>query len=59
MIIAVIGVLTTIYIGDNAASMLTSLSAIQMGFNFITGMIISFIYSLIMTLIGYKLNIFN
>ncbi len=59
VIIAVIGVLTTIYIGDNAASMLTSLSAIQMGFNFITGMIISFIYSLIMTLIGYKLNIFN
>lgn len=59
VIIAVIGTLTTIYIGDNAASMLTSLSAIQMGFNFITGMIISFIYSLIMTLTGYKLNIFN
>ena len=59
VIIAVIGSLTTIYIGDNAASMLTSLSAIQMGFNFIIGMIISFIYSLIMTLTGYKLNIFN
>lgn len=59
VILAVIGLLTTIYIGDNAASMLTSLSAIQMGFNFITGMIISFIYSLIMTLTGYKLNIFN
>lgn len=59
VIIAVIGSLTTIYIGDNAASMLTSLSAIQMGFNFITGMIISFIYSLIITLTGYKLNIFN
>lgn len=59
VIIAVIGSLTTIYIGDNVASMLTSLSAIQMGFNFITGMIISFIYSLIITLTGYKLNIFN
>lgn len=59
VIIGVIGVLTTIYIGDNTASMLTSLNAIQMGFNFITGMIISFIYSLIMTLTGYKLNIFN
>ena len=59
VIIAVIGFLTTIYIGDNAASMLTYLSPIQMGFDFITGMIISFIYSLITTLIGYKLNIFN
>lgn len=59
IIMAAIGFLTTIYIGDNAASMLTSLNAIQMGFNFIIGMIISFIYSLIMTLIGYKLNIFN
>ena len=58
-IMAVIGLLTTIYIGDNVASMLTSLNSIQMGFNFIIGMIVSFIYSLIMTLIGYKLNIFN
>ena len=58
-IVAVIGILTTIYIGNNAASMLTSLHAVQMGFNFVTGIIISFIYSLTMTLIGYKLNIFN
>ena len=49
----------TIYIGDNAASMLSSLNSMQMGFNFIIGMIISFVYSLVMTLIGYKLNIFN
>ena len=59
IIIGVIGFMTTIYIGDNAASILTSLNAMQMGFNFIIGMIISFIYSLTMTLIGYKLNIFN
>lgn len=58
-IIAVIGILTTVYIGNNAASMLTSLNAVQMGFNFVTGIIISFIYSLTMSLIGYKLNIFN
>ena len=55
----VIGLVSTIYIGDNAASMLSSLSSMQMGFNFIIGMVISFVYSLIMTLIGYKLNIFN
>ena len=59
VIMGVIGLLTTIYVGDNAASMLNSLSAMQMGFNFVIGMIISFVYSLIMTLIGYKLNIFN
>lgn len=59
IIIGLIGFMTTIYIGDNAASILTSLNAMQMGFNFIIGMIISFIYSLTMTLIGYKLNIFN
>lgn len=59
VIMSIIGFLTTIYIGNNAASMLSYLSAIQMGFNFIIGLIISFIYSLIMTLIGYKLNIFN
>lgn len=59
VIMAIIGLLTTIYIGDNVASMLTSLNAIHMGFNFIVGMIISFIYSLITTSIGYKLNIFN
>lgn len=58
-IIAVIGILTTVYIGNNAASMLTSLNVVQMGFNFVTGIIISFIYSLTMSLIGYKLNIFN
>ena len=59
IVVGVIGFMTTIYIGDNAASILTSLNAMQMGFNFIIGMIISFIYSLTMTLIGYKLNIFN
>ena len=59
VIMAIIGFLTTIYIGNNAASMLSSLSAMQMGFNFIIGLIASFIYSFIMTLIGYKLNIFN
>ncbi len=59
MIMGVVGLLTIIYVGDNAASMLSSLSAMQMGFNFVIGMIISFVYSLIMTLIGYKLNIFN
>lgn len=59
MIMSIIGILTTIYIGNNAASMLSSLSAVQMGFNFIIGIIISFIYSFVMTLIGYKLNIFN
>ena len=59
VIMGVIGLLTTIYVGDNAASMLNSLSAMQMGFNFVIAMIISFVYSLIMTLIGYKLNIFN
>ncbi|WP_434799028.1 hypothetical protein [Terrisporobacter vanillatitrophus] len=59
VIMAIIGFLTTIYIGNNAASMLSSLSPMQMGFNFIIGLIASFIYSLIMTLIGYKLNIFN
>ncbi|MCC3867801.1 hypothetical protein [Terrisporobacter mayombei] len=59
VIMAIIGFLTTIYIGNNAASMLSSLSAMQMGFNFMIGFIASFIYSLIMTLIGYKLNIFN
>ena len=59
VIMAIIGFLTTIYIGNNAASMLSSLSAMQMGFNFIIGWIASFIYSFIMTLIGYKLNIFN
>lgn len=58
-IMAIIGMLTTIYVGDNAAAMLTSLNAMQVGFNFIIAMIISFIYSLIMTLVGYKLNIFN
>ena len=58
-IMGVIGLVSTIYIGDNAASMLSSLSSMQMGFNFIIGMVISFVYSLIMTLIGYKLNIFN
>lgn len=59
VIMGVIGLVSTIYIGDNAASMLSSLSSMQMGFNFIIGMVISFVYSLIMTLIGYKLNIFN
>ena len=59
MIMGVVGLLTIIYVGDNAASMLSSLSAMQMGFNFVIGMIISFVYSLVMTLIGYKLNIFN
>ncbi len=59
VIMGLIGILTTIYIGDNVASMLTYLSAMQIGFSLIIGMIISFIYSLIMTFIGYKLNIFN
>lgn len=59
IIMALIGMITTIYIGNNAASMLTYLSAMQMGFNFIIGMIVSFIYSLIMTSIGYRLNIFS
>lgn len=59
IIMAVAGIMTTIYIGDNVASMLTSLNAMQMGFNFIMAMVASFIYSLIMTLIGYRLNIFN
>ena len=54
-----IGLLTTLYIGDNAASMLSSISAMQMGFNFIMGIIMSFVYSFVMTLVGYKLNIFN
>ena len=58
-IMGAIGLLTTLYIGDNAASMLSSISAIQMGFNFIMGIIMSFVYSFVMTLVGYKLNIFN
>ena len=59
VIMAIIGFLTTIYIGNNAASMLSYLSPMQMGFNCIIGLIASFMYSFIMTLIGYKLNIFN
>ena len=58
-IMGAIGLLTTLYIGDNAASMLSSISAMQMGFNFIMGIIMSFVYSFVMTLVGYKLNIFN
>ncbi|WP_455540151.1 zinc ribbon domain-containing protein [Terrisporobacter sp.] len=58
-IMGVIGLLTVIYVGENVVSMLSSISSIQMGFNFIIGMVISFVYSLIMTLIGYKLNTFN
>lgn len=59
ILMGIIGLLTTLYIGDNAASMLTSISAMQMGFNFFIGIVISFVYSFATTLIGYKLNIFN
>lgn len=59
IIIGIIGFMTIIYINNNAVYILNSLSAIKMGFNFIIGIIISFIYSLTMTLVGYKLNIFN
>ena len=59
VLMGVISILTIVYIGENASSMLSSLSSVQMGFNVIIAIIVSFIYSLIMTLIGYKLNIFN
>lgn len=59
IIIGIIGFMTIIYIGENAVYILNSLSYAQMGFDFIIGTFISFIYSLTMTLIGYKLNTFN
>ena len=59
IIIGIIGFMTIIYINNNAVYILNSLSAIKMGFNCIIGIIISFIYSLTMTLVGYKLNTFN
>ena len=59
ILVSILGFITTLYIGDNVSSMISSLGSMQIGFNFIIGGIISFAYSFIMTLVGYKLNIFN
>lgn len=59
IIMGIIAVFTSIYIGNNAAPIISSISAVQMGFNFILTVVISFIYTLLTTLIGFKLNIFN
>ncbi len=59
ILVSILGFITTLYIGDNVSSMISSLVSMQIGFNFIIGGIISFAYSFIMTLVGYKLNIFN
>ena len=53
------GILTTLYVGDKISYMVSSITAIKMGYSFIIGTIISFGYSFIMTLVGYKLNRFN
>lgn len=54
-----ISIFTSLYIGNNVASMVTSINAIQMGFSFVLAILISFIYSFLLTLTGFKLNIFN
>lgn len=59
VIMGIIAIFTSIDIGNNAASIIGSISTVQMGFNFILTIVISFIYTLLTTLIGFKLNIFN
>ncbi len=57
-IIAIMSLLSSIYIGSNIGVIFGS-GNIYLGFNFMISMIISFAYSFIMTLVGYKLSIFN
>ena len=59
IIMGLFGILTTLYVGDKISYMVSSITAIKMGYSFIIGTIISFGYSFIMTLVGYKLNRFN
>ena len=59
IIMGLISIFTSLYIGNNVASMITSINAIQMGFSFVLSILISFIYSFLLTLTGFKLNIFN
>lgn len=59
LFMGIVGILSIIYIGEGATSIINTLKPMQIGFNFIIGVIASFVYSFIMTFIGFKLNIFN
>ena len=54
-----LGLFSLLYVNDSATSIITILDRMEMGFNPIVSMTVSFIYSFIVTLIGFKLNIFN
>ncbi|MEG0855480.1 MAG: hypothetical protein RSG52_03270 [Terrisporobacter sp.] len=55
----IVGLFTILYVSEDITSITSILTSINMGFNIIIGMIASFVYSFTMTLIGFKLNIFN
>lgn len=59
IIMGILGLLTLLYISDAASPIVSNIGSMQMGFNMIVGVITSFIYSFITTLIGFKLNISN
>ena len=52
IIMGILGLLTLLYISDTASPIVSNIGSMQMGFNLIVGVIISFIYSFITTLIG-------
>ena len=56
LIMGALGLFTLLNIGDFASSVMNNIGIFNMGFNFVLGIIISFIYSFIVTLIGFKLN---
>lgn len=59
LFMGIVGLFTMIYIGEQATTIINTLQPMHIGFNFIISIITSFVYSFVMTFVGFKLNIFN